>query len=131
MPDLVLLRTASDVQAHLSSRMPWRAQALVVTGLPDEEAARHTERLARLREECGCGTGAAFAACTFVAMATWMIVGPPGDAAELGGRVVLSALAVVLAGGFGKAVGLGRARRALRAEMWKLHERLRRESGEE
>jgi hypothetical protein len=131
MPELVLLRTASDVQALLAGKLPGHAHALVVTGLPKEEATRQMQRLAELRDECGRGIGATFALCTLVASATWTIVAPAGHEMSTGSWAVLAALAVALAGGVGRAVRLGRARRALRAEMWRLHDRLLQGAGEQ
>lgn len=123
MPDLVL-RSANDVQALLSGRLPPREDALILEGLPPDESTQRAARLQALRSECGCGMGAACALTGLALVVAWAVVQPPVGIGPQLGRGVVSLAAVMTAGGLGKATSLTRARRALRTELRAVRDRL-------
>ncbi len=118
-PIVTVVRTPAELAALRSGRLRVRRGALhlELPGLDDDQARRIADRLASLRNECGCSMGAAFAYPTAAAVIVWLVVSPPAWTDHLVARIGVWMGTVIVAGTVGKALGIARARGAMRREI--------------
>ncbi len=121
---VIVLAHPRDVDRLLAGPLPRRGAEWSIANLPPTEAIDRSRRLAELRGECGCGTGAACAVSALVLAVAWLVVAPMPSAMIVAGHVLAALAVVVVAGGLGKLLGITRARRLLRRELVGLRSRL-------
>jgi hypothetical protein len=122
-PTLVLA-TAADVTAFLGRNMRTRACALMVLGLPDDEAAAATARLNALLHEDGRDARVGFVVAATALAAVSLLVFPPSGIPDLFLRVAALAALVALTGAVGRTAGVSASRLTLRSELECLRDRL-------
>jgi hypothetical protein len=122
-PTLVLA-TAADVTAFLGRSMRTRACAVMVLGLPDDEAAAATARLNGLLHEDGRDARVGFVVAATALAAVSLLIFPPSGIPDLSLRVVALAALIALTGAVGRTAGVSASRLTLRSELECLRERM-------
>jgi len=128
---IVIVRTATDLAALRSGRLRPRHRGLrlELPGIGDEDARRSADRIAALRNDCGCSVGTWFLLPATCAVGAWLWMGGPGGPDHLVPRMGVSLAVVVAAAGLGKAAGVLRSRREMRREIDRVARRMGAEPG--
>jgi hypothetical protein len=124
MRQFLIIKSASDIEVLWQRRKSYRQTFafIRVPRLAQGESRQLEARVNSYLRECGCSLGAKFMLLGFFVSTVWQFVDRAWSLAYWPGFLLRTFLVVLLAGAFGKSVGLMRAKFGMRRVVGRVRE---------